>query len=111
MSGGEEVEGDTQLVPGVDELGVVAVQYLFRGYALRLGSHRDGGAVAVASRNHQNFVALGAVITGEDVRRKIASRHVAQMQRPIGVGPSNSDEYTFRQRLRSFHKPPFFLPV
>ena len=90
---------------------MVAVEYLFRRYTLFLGSYRDGGAVAVASRNHQHIVALGAVITGEDVRRKIATGDMAQMQRPGGVGPSNPDEDSFGQGFLSFHKPPFFLPV
>ena len=111
VGGSEKVEGDTQFFPRVKELGVVAVEYLFRGYALFLGSYRDGGAVAVASRYHQHIVALGAVITGEDICRKIATGDVAQMQRPVGVGPSNSNEDSFGQGFLSFHKPPFFLPV
>ena len=69
MRGREKVEGDAQFVPGVQELGMVSIQDVFRGYAFGLGANRDGSAVAIASRNHQHFVAFGPVIASEDVRR------------------------------------------
>ncbi|MEY3073184.1 MAG: hypothetical protein RLZZ353_1380, partial [Actinomycetota bacterium] len=60
--------------------------------ALLLGAYRDGGAVAVRARHHQDPVAGDAVVAGEDVGRQVRAGEVAEMQRTVGVGPGDGDE-------------------
>jgi hypothetical protein len=39
-----------------------------------------GGAVLIAAGDHQDFVALGAMIAGKDVGWQVSSSDVTQMQ-------------------------------
>ena len=93
--GGEKVEGDAQPLPGLQELLVEAGRDLFRGQPLRLGANGDGGAVLVAAGDHENAVAAGAVVAGEDVGREVGADNLARVQGAVGVGPGHADEYLF----------------
>jgi hypothetical protein len=99
---GEKVEGNAQLLPGVQKLGVVLVQHLLRGGAFLFRPDRDGSAVGVASRHHQHFVPNHPVVPGEYVRRQVASGYVTHVEGTIGVGPSDTDENTFCHREFSY---------
>jgi len=76
---------------------MVAVDHILGIDAFLLGTHRYGSAVAVAAGNHQNLIALQAVVTGKDISRQVASCHMAQVQRAVGIGPGHADEDTFSQ--------------
>ena len=65
--------------------------------AFLVGPYGDGGAVGVAAGHHQDLVSPHPVIAGKNVRGQVTARHMAQVQRPVGVGPCNSYENPFTQ--------------
>ena len=71
---------------------MVAQRHLLWLSPFLLRGDHDGGAVHVAAAYHQHLVSLEPVVTGKYVGRQVAARHVAQMQRSIGVWPRNGDE-------------------
>jgi hypothetical protein len=79
VGGREQVEGDAQPLPGVEELRVVPINDFLRGYFLSFRSNGYGGPVAVAAGNHQHLVALEPVVAGKDIGGKVTPRHVAQV--------------------------------
>ena len=103
VGAGEQIEGDAQLLPGFQELGVVSVENLSRGDPFLLGANGNGGAVAIAAGNHQHLVALDAVIAGENVGSQVTASDVAQVERAVGIGPCRSHQNTFRQRRVSLN--------
>ena len=66
---GEQVEGNTQLLPAVEELCLVKTGYLRRGLAFLFGFNGYRGAVLVRPGYHKNIVASGSVVAGKDIRR------------------------------------------
>jgi hypothetical protein len=75
---------------------VVAINHLLRGDAFLIGPDGDGGAVGVAARDHQDFVALKAVIAGKDVGAQVAAGDMTKVKWAVGVGPGHSHKNTFR---------------
>ena len=100
VGGGEQVEGDAQLLPGLQEHGVVAFHHFLGGDAFLVRPDGDGGAVSVAAGDHQDVVALHAVVTGEDVGAQVAAGDMTQVKWTVGVGPSHGDENTLRDAFR-----------
>ena len=43
------------------------------------------------SRHHDHLVPLGAMVSGEDIGGKVGPGQVAQVQRPVGIGPGDCD--------------------
>ena len=76
---GEEVEGDAHPVPGLEEEGLELVHDLLGGYAFFLGAEGNWGAVLVAARDHQDLVALGAMVSGEYICGEVGPGQVAQV--------------------------------
>ena len=97
VGGGEEVEGDAQALPRIEELGVVAVQDDLGIDALLVGADGDGGAVGIGAGHHQDLVAFHAVVAGEDIGCQIAAGDVAHVERAVCIGPGNTDENTLGQ--------------
>ena len=64
------------------------VHYVLRGDSLLLSSKGYGGAMLVAARDHKHIIAFGPMVTGKYVGGKVGSGYMAQMQGPIGIGPS-----------------------
>ncbi len=91
-SGGEEVEGDAQPLPAIEELALVVPGDGLGGLAGLLGLDGDGGAVLVGAGDHEHLVAAGAVVAGEDVRRQVAAGNLPQVQVAVGVRPGDPDE-------------------
>ena len=60
--------------------------------AALLGSQRYGGAVGVAPGDHQDIVALEAVVSGEDVGWQVAACDLSEVYGSVGVGPRYSYE-------------------
>ena len=87
--GCEQVEGDAHPVPAVEKEGLVTVDDYLRGNVLLLGPEGDRRPMLVAPRHHQHLVPLGAMVPGEDVGGKVGAGQVAQVQRAVGVGPSD----------------------
>ena len=77
--GGEEVEGDAHSVPGLEEEGLELVHDLLGGHAFFLGAEGYWGAMLVAARDHQDLVALGAMVPGKDIGGEIGPGQVAQV--------------------------------
>lgn len=94
---GVQVPRDAQVLPLLEELGVVPVHDLLRRYPFLVGPHCDRGAVDVAAGHHQHPVARHAVIAGEDVRRQVGARQMAQMPRAAGIRPGNRNEDVARR--------------
>ena len=92
---GEEVEGDTHALQRIAIESVKSGSDLFRLASFFLRGNGDGGAVHVAAAHHQHAVAAQAVVASADVRRQVAARQVAQVQRTVGVGPGDADEDRF----------------
>ena len=97
-SGGEEVEGDAEALPGVEKGGVVPLDDVARGHALGVGAHGDGGTVGIAAGDHEYVVAAHTVVAGEDVGREIGACQVSEMRRAVRIGPCDADEDAFRHR-------------
>ena len=58
-----------------------------------LGGGKLGrGAVLVGGAEEQHLVAPGALVAGEEIRRKLAAHEVAQMLDPVDVGDRRGDE-------------------
>ncbi len=90
--GGVQVPRDVELLPVVEELGVVPVDDDLGVDALLVGPNGYRRPVHVRAGHHQHVVAQGAVVAGEDVGRDVDPGHVAQMARPAGVRPGDGDE-------------------
>ena len=84
--------------PGFKELRMVAVQDLLGGYPFLVRPDGDRCAMAIASGYHQDLIAFEPMVSGEDIGSQVAARKMTQMQRPVGVGPSDRHQDTFRQR-------------
>ena len=97
ISGGEQVEGDAQFLPGLQEHGVVTLDDFLGGDAFLVSPDGDGSAVGVAAGDHQDIVALHAMVTGEYVCAKVAAGDMTEVKWTVGIGPSNSHKDTFRQ--------------
>ena len=104
---GEEIEGDADSLPGLQELGVKAVDDLLRTAALLLRPHGDGGAVGVGAGDHDHPVPLGAVVAGEDVGGEVGpppagrdaeSRWHKARPRPRGWSRSHAGPVSWRRR-------------
>ena len=96
--GREEVEADAEALPALEELGVEVRRHLGRGAAFFLGADGDRRAVLVGAGDHQDFVAGGAVVAGEDVRRQVGADYLADVQGAVSVRPGDPDKDTFRHR-------------
>ena len=93
--GSEQVEGYAQPLPRLQELLVEAGRHLVRGQLLGLGTDGDGGAVLVAAGDHEDAVAAGAVVAGEDVGGEVGADDLSGVEGAVGVGPGYADEYLF----------------
>ena len=101
VGGGEQVERDAQPLPGVEELGMVALQHFLRFHAFLVGADGDGRAMGVGAGDHQHVVALHAVISGENIGGQVAAGHMTHVQRAVGVGPRD----TYQDALRHGYPP------
>ena len=77
---------DAQPLEGVQERGVVALKHLLRGDALLLGADGDGRAVGIAPGDHQHLVPPQPMVPGEDIRREVGSRDMAQVSCSTSYG-------------------------
>ncbi len=71
------------------------------------GGQFGGRAVFVGGADEHHLVPAGALVAGEQVRRKLAAHQVAQMLDPVDVGNGRGDEDTshgcaFRPGRRAF---------
>ena len=89
--GSEQVEGDAHPVPGLQEQGLEPVHHHLRRDAFLLGAEGYGRPVLVGPRHHDHLVPLGAMVSGEDVGGEVGPGQVAQVQRPVGIGPGDCD--------------------
>jgi len=87
-----QVEGYAQALPAVEELLVKLGGHFLGRSPLLFGADGDRGAVLVAAGDHENTVALDAVVSGEDVGWKLGADDLSQMQRAVGIRPSYTDE-------------------
>ncbi len=87
----------------VEDERVVAVGELARGHAFAVGRHHHRRPVLVGPADHEDVVALEAVIAREDVRRHAGPRDVAEMAWAASVWPRDRDEDLLRlfRHLRS----------
>ena len=97
IGGRKQVEGHAQPFPAIQELGMVPVHDFLRFHTFLVRPNGNWSAVSVAAGHHQYVIALHPVIPGKDVRREVTASHVAQVQRPVRIGPGNADEDTFGQ--------------
>ena len=67
------------------------------GNAFLVSPDGDGSAVGVAAGDHQDIVALHAMVTGEYVGAKVAAGDMTEVKWTVGIGPSNSHKDTFGQ--------------
>ena len=93
----EQVEGDPQTLPGIEELGVIAVQDHAGINAFLIGPYRNGGSVGIRAGYHQHFVALHAMVTGKNIGGQIAAGDMPHVQGAVGVGPGDANENSLRQ--------------
>ena len=98
VGGGEEIEGDAQLLPRLQEHGVVTLDHFLGADAFLVSADGDGSAVGVAAGDHQHFVAFHAVVAGKNVGAQVAASNMPQMKRTVGIGPGHGHKYAFRQR-------------
>ena len=98
MGSSEEVEAYAQALPVIQEFGLVLVRDFLSGDASLLRGQRDGRAVSVASRHHENLIALHSVVSGKDVGWKVNSGDVAEMNRAVGVRPCNCNKDSLRHK-------------
>ena len=92
VSGREEVEVDTQALPVVEELGLILLEHLLGTHTALLSGQRYRCAVGVAPGDHQDVVALEAVVSGEDVGWQVAACDLSEVYGSVGVGPRYSYE-------------------
>ncbi|MBT9149610.1 MAG: hypothetical protein DDT28_01045 [Dehalococcoidia bacterium] len=92
VGSGEKIEGNAQLLPGFQESLVVPGCHLLRTDSLPFGADGYGCAVHIAAGDHQDVVALQAMVAGEDVGGEISPGDMPQMQWPIGIRPGNSNK-------------------
>jgi hypothetical protein len=78
--GGVQVIAHTEIPPVGQKLGMVPRGDFSRRGVLLVGADRDGCAVGVGARDHQNVVAAQTLIAREDVRGHIHARQVPDMQ-------------------------------
>ena len=98
--GREEVEADAEALPGLEELGVELGGDLARRAALLLGADGDRRAVLVAAGDHEDVVAGGAVVAGEDVGGQVGADDLTDVEGAVAVGPGDGDEYLFGHIVR-----------
>ena len=91
MGVGEQIEGYAQLLPRLQEQGVIAVDHLGGSDSLLLRPDGYGRAVGIAAGHHKHAVSLQPVVAGEDVGRQVTSGDVAQVQGAVGIGPGYGD--------------------
>ena len=97
VRGGEQVKGDAQALPGIQKLRVIAIQDDVGRDAFLVGAYGDGRAMGVGAGHHQDFVALHAVVTGENIGGQIAAGDVSHVQGAVGVGPGDANENSLGQ--------------
>jgi hypothetical protein len=98
MRVGEEIEGDPQLLIGLQKAPVVPPEDIFWCHAFALSGHRDRRPVRVASAHHENAVAAQTVIAGEGIGGNIDAGDMAEMEITVGVGPGDEDADRFWHR-------------
>ncbi len=76
---GVQVPADGELVPGIEELGVVAVDDLLGRNSFLVRPNGDRGAVHVGSRDHQDLVPGQPVIASEDVGGQVRPGEVSEV--------------------------------
>ena len=96
---GIQVPGNAQLLPAVQELTMIEPGDFSWCLTFLLCLNCDRGAVLVRAGDHQYLVPLEAMVAGEDICREIAPGDMAQVQRPIDVGPADPDEYSLTHNL------------
>src|SRR3972149_6207461 len=98
--GGEQIEGDAEALPGIEELGVEAAGEAVRRQPFGLGADGYGRAVLVAAGDHEDTVAEGALVAGEYGRGEVGADDLTGVEGAVGVGPGDADEYLFRHGIR-----------
>ena len=88
----EEVVAQAQVAQVFRDDAVVTVGDILRGDAFLVGFHQDRGAVLVRARDHQDIVALHALVPGEYVGRDAEARDMPDVSRSIGIRPGNGNE-------------------
>ena len=53
--------------------------------------------MGIATRDHKDFIALHAMITGEDIGAQIATGYMTKVEWTIGIRPGHGHKYAFRQ--------------
>ena len=88
----KQVERDTQLLPAFQELTMVSgCHFLGRRFFLA-GGNSYGRTVLVAPGNHEGRVSLKPVVASKYVSRQVGACDMAQVERPVCIGPGDADE-------------------
>jgi hypothetical protein len=95
-SSSKQIKADAQPFPRAEKLLMVSAGYLLRLFALLLSTKGYRGAVLVAAGDHQHLIALGTVVSGEDIRWKVCPSNMPQVQGAISIRPGypNKDPFT-----------------
>ena len=84
---GVQVVGQAKALQVRGDDAVILLGALLGRETLLISLDRDGGAVAIRAGDHENSVTRHSHVPGKDVRGDTESGHMADMSRPIGVGP------------------------
>ena len=95
----EQVEGNAQPLPGVQERGVITINNLPGRGPFGVRSHSDWGTMRVTARYHQYLIALKPMVPCKNVSGQIGASKVAEMKRAVGIRPSDPDENTIGHRV------------
>ena len=99
MRSGEQVETNPKPFPALQELRLILAEHLLRRNPLLLRRQRNRRAVRVAPRHHQHLIALDAMIAREYIRRQVRPRHMPDMDRAVGIRPSDRRKYALRHKI------------
>ncbi len=72
--------------------------HLFGGGLLGVGVYGDGCAMRIGARDHQYFPAAQALVTGENIGRKVGAGEITNVNFGVGVRPGDGNQDVIRIR-------------
>jgi len=74
-----EVPADAEALPGIEKFVVEPRGYVSGSATFLFGANGDRRPVQIAARDHEDVVAGGAVVPGEDVCREVGADDLADV--------------------------------
>ena len=92
---GERIVAQAEVTEIVTNYLIVAIGHLTGSQPRFIGGDRNGCAMLISSRDHQDMVPFEPVVACKDIGGHSKASYMANMTWAVGVGPGNGDENMF----------------